>query len=231
EILAWIGLVPGLLLLRAAPTGREAAVRGWWFGAGYLLAALYWLTPNLGPALLLVVIVLGAPWSGVGYAAWRLLRGQPRPDRPPTGGPASLASTPMAAPVTSADLLPAPLAAASVPPGPQTTLARDATETTSAHAHVKAAPAAGPGPSIRQALAALIVLPSSWVVIDWIRSWQGIGGPWAVFGASQWQHPVVLSLAAVGGVWLISFALVAANTGLMIALTATRWLGRAVGIA
>ena len=68
-------------------------------------------------------------------------------------------------------------------------------------------------------------------MIDWIRSWQGIGGPWAVFGASQWQHPVVLSLAAVGGVWLISFALVAANTGIMIALTATRWPGRALGIA
>ena len=77
EFVAWFGLLPGLFLLRAAPTGREAAIRGWWFGAGYLLAALYWLTPNLGPALLLVVIVLGAPWTGVGYAAWRLLRGQP----------------------------------------------------------------------------------------------------------------------------------------------------------
>ncbi len=64
EFLAWFGLVPGLLLLRAAPTGREAAVRGWWLGAGYLLMALYWLTPNLGPGLLLVVIVLGAPWAG-----------------------------------------------------------------------------------------------------------------------------------------------------------------------
>src|SRR6266581_6883079 len=51
EFLAWVGLVPGLLLLRAAPTGREAAVLGWWFGAGYLLMALYWLIPNLGPAL------------------------------------------------------------------------------------------------------------------------------------------------------------------------------------
>jgi len=162
EFVAWFVLVPGLVMLRAAPTGREAAIRGWWFGAGYLLAALYWLTPNLGPALLLVVIVLGAPWTGVGYAAWRLLRG-----RPSTG----------------------------------------------------------------QALAALLVLPSTWVLIDWIRSWHGIGGPWAVFGASQWQHPVVLALAAAGGIWLISYALVAANTGIMIALTATRWLGRALGLA
>ncbi len=162
EFLAWFGLVPGLLLLRAAPSGREAAVRGWWFGAGYLLAALYWLTPNLGPALLLVVIVLGAPWAGVGYASWRLL--------------------------------------------------------------------AAPGPSAPQAVAALIVLPSTWVLIDLIRSWQGIGGPWAVFGASQWQHPVVLALAAVGGIWLVSFATVASNTAIVVALTAARWSGRALGL-
>ena len=81
EFVAWFGLLPGLFLLRSAPTGREAAIRGWWFGAGYLLAALYWLTPNLGPALLLIVIVLGAPWTGVGYAAWRLLRGHRGPSQ------------------------------------------------------------------------------------------------------------------------------------------------------
>ena len=68
-------------------------------------------------------------------------------------------------------------------------------------------------------------------MIDWIRSWQGIGGPWAVFGASQWQHPVVLALAAAGGIWLISFVLVAANTAIVIALTAARLAGRAIGAA
>ncbi|HWF79769.1 MAG TPA: apolipoprotein N-acyltransferase [Streptosporangiaceae bacterium] len=184
EILAWIGLVPGLLLLRAAPTGREAAVRGWWFGAGYLLAALYWLTPNLGPALLLVVIVLGAPWAGVGYATWRLLRRPPRTSPSP-----ALAATPAVRGLFAA-----------------------------------------PGPTTPQAAAALIVLPSSWVLIDWIRSWQGIGGPWALYGASQWQHPVALALAAVGGIWLVGFALVASNTGVVIALTAARWTGRALGL-
>jgi apolipoprotein N-acyltransferase len=183
EFLAWFGLVPGLLLMRAAPTWREAAVRGWWFGAGYLLMALYWLTPNLGPALLLVVIVLGAPWAGVGVAVWFVLRGEA--DAAPGSG-----RTPAAWRL----------------PGP-------------------------PGPGPRQALAALIVIPSCWVIIDWLRSWQGIGGPWAVFGASQWQHPVVLALAAVGGVWLVSFVVVAANTGIVIALTATRISGRTLGAA
>lgn len=180
EFLAWFGLVPGLLVLRAAPTGREAAIRGWWFGAGYLLMALYWLTPNVGPGLLLIAIVLGAPWAGVGLAAWRLLRGPtPGPGQPP-----------------SAWRLPGP-----------------------------------PGPTVRQALAAMVVLPSCWVVIDWLRSWQGIGGPWAVYGASQWQHPVVLALAAVGGIWLITFVLVAANTGIAIAVTAAGLVGRALGAA
>ncbi len=75
------------------------------------------------------------------------------------------------------------------------------------------------------------MLPSCWVVIDWIRSWQGIGGPWAVFGATQWQHPVVLALAAAGGIWLISFVLVAANTGIVIMLTAISLPGRVVGAA
>ena len=46
EFLAWFGLVPGLLLMRAASSAREAAVRAWWFGAGFIMAAHYWLIPT-----------------------------------------------------------------------------------------------------------------------------------------------------------------------------------------
>ena len=74
EYLAWIGLLPGLALMRRARTGREAAVRGWWYGTGYLVAAMYWLAPNLGPGLLVLAIALGALWSCVGLATWALLR-------------------------------------------------------------------------------------------------------------------------------------------------------------
>ncbi len=195
EFLAWFGLVPGLLLLRLAPSAREAAIRGWWLGAGYMSAAVYWLIPNLGPALLLVVIVLGAPWAGVGLAAWGLLRAPSAEQAPAEAGPAPGQAAPSAPSPAWRRLL------------------------------------STPGPDVRRALAALFVVPSCWVVVDWIRSWQGIGGPWAVFGASQWQHPVVLSLAAVGGIWLISFVLVAANTGIAIALTGATRLARAVGVA
>ena len=162
EPLAWFGLVPGLLIMRASPSAREAAVRAWWFGTGFVAAAHYWLAPSIGPALLLVAIVLGALWTGVGVSAWALLR--------------------------------APLTA-------------------------------------RRALAALLVVPSFWLVVEWIRSWQALGGPWALLGVSQWQHPMVLALAAVGGVWLITFALVAANTGIVILLTAGRTAIRALGAA
>ena len=236
EFLAWVGLVPGLLLLRAAPTGREAAVRGWWFGAGYLLAALYWLTPNLGPGLLLVVIVLGAPWTGVGYASWRLLRGPARAQQS--------RAVPMPAPTMPGADLPVRASAPAARPGaasPTTAKPEIATPAGGGQAATIFPPNrryararslfSAPGPTALQAAAALIVLPSSWVLIDWIRSWQGIGGPWAVYGASQWQHPVVLALAAVGGIWLISFALVASNAGVVIALTAARWTGRALGLA
>ena len=160
--LAWFALVPGLLLMRASPTAREAGVRGWWFGAGFIFAAHYWLLPNIGPALLLVAIVMGALWIPVAVSTWILLR----------------------PPVTAA-----------------------------------------------RGLAALVVVPSYWLVIEWIRSWQGFGGPWALLGASQWQHPAVLALAAVGGVWLVSFAIVAANTGIVILLTAGRAPIRALGAA
>ena len=162
EFLGWCGLVPGILLMRASPSVREAAVRGWWLGAGFFLAALYWLIPNIGPALLLVAVVFGALGTGFGVAAWALLRAPLRPAR---------------------------------------------------------------------ALAALAVLPGYWVFTEWARSWQGFGGPWDVLGTSQWQHPEVLALAAVGGVWLISFALVAANTGIAILLLARGMAVRAAGAA
>ena len=67
-------------------------------------------------------------------------------------------------------------------------------------------------------LAALAVLPATWLVPEWIRSYQGLGGPWDLYGASQWQHPAVLALASVGGVWLVSVALVMANAGIAVAV-------------
>ncbi len=49
EFLAWFGLVPGLVLIVRSPSAREGGIRAWWLGAGYLIAALYWMTPEIGP--------------------------------------------------------------------------------------------------------------------------------------------------------------------------------------
>jgi apolipoprotein N-acyltransferase len=159
EFLAWFGLVPGLVLIVRSPTAREGGVRAWWLGAGYLIAALYWMAPEIGPAVLLVGAVFGALWVPFGVAAQKLLR-------PPLSWP--------------------------------------------------------------RALAALVVVPSCWLLTEWLRSWQALGGPWAVFGVSQWQHPATLALAAVGGVWLISFVLVLANVAIVLAIESLPRVGPAV---
>jgi apolipoprotein N-acyltransferase len=159
EFLAWFGLVPGLVLIVRSPTAREGGVRAWWLGAGYLIAALYWMAPEIGPAVLLVAAVVGALWIPFGVAAQKLLR-------PPLTWP--------------------------------------------------------------RALAALVVVPSCWLLTEWLRSWQALGGPWAVFGVSQWRHPAILALAAVGGVWLISFVLVLANVAIVLAIESLPRVGAAV---
>ncbi|WP_225850554.1 apolipoprotein N-acyltransferase [Streptomyces sp. HPF1205] len=64
----------------------------------------------------------------------------------------------------------------------------------------------------RQAAAATVLLPSGWLMVELVRSWQALGGPWGLMGASQWQVGPALRLASVGGVWLVSFVVVCVNT-------------------
>jgi apolipoprotein N-acyltransferase len=151
--LAWFALVPGMMLFTRAATAKEAVARGWWFGAGYLIAILQWMTPEIGPGVVLIGAVFGGMWAPFALAVNRLLK-------PPVSGPG--------------------------------------------------------------ALAALIVVPSCWLIPEWIRSYQGLGGPWGLYGASQWQHPAVLALAAIGGTWLVSVALLLANVGLLLVVGALK---------
>jgi apolipoprotein N-acyltransferase len=139
---AYVCLVPLLLLCRWAPTARDALLRGWCGGAGFILAVHHWLLPNLLVFLPLVAVVVGMLWAPWGWAAWHLLR----------------------------------------------------------------SPANG-----RTVAAALAVLPSGWVLIELVRSSEYLGGPWGLMGASQWQVPGVRSLAALGGVWLVSAVVVIVN--------------------
>ncbi|MFD5770239.1 apolipoprotein N-acyltransferase [Streptomyces sp. NPDC127049] len=84
-------------------------------------------------------------------------------------------------------------------------------------------------PTPARAAAALCAVPSGWLMIELARSWEGLGGPWGLLGASQWEVPAALRLASVGGVWLVSLLVVAVNTALVV-LIAVPGL-RAVGVA
>ncbi|MEU9288225.1 apolipoprotein N-acyltransferase [Streptomyces sp. NPDC048275] len=71
-------------------------------------------------------------------------------------------------------------------------------------------------PSAGRVGAALVVLPSGWLMVELIRSWQGLGGPWGLLGSSQWQLEPALRLASVGGVWLLSFLVVTVNVAVAV---------------
>ncbi|MFI8364387.1 apolipoprotein N-acyltransferase [Streptomyces sp. NPDC085612] len=74
----------------------------------------------------------------------------------------------------------------------------------------------GGSPPAGRAACALVVVPAGWLLSEVVRSWQGLGGPWGLLGASQWQVPAALRLASVGGVWLVSLLLVAVNCALVL---------------
>ncbi|HWD45228.1 MAG TPA: apolipoprotein N-acyltransferase, partial [Actinomycetota bacterium] len=80
----------------------------------------------------------------------------------------------------------------------------------------------GPPPTGRVAqprlAAALLLVPSAFVVGEALRSWEGLGGPWGLLGASQWNAPALLAVAALGGIWGLSFLLVAVNVAVAAAV-------------
>jgi apolipoprotein N-acyltransferase len=154
---AYVGLVPVLALVRAAPNRREALVRSWAAGCGFFLGLHHWLVPTLlvfTPVLALLVGLVWVPW---GAGAWWLLRG---------------------------DI------------------------------------------SLRRMAAAVVVLPSIWVMTEYVRAWHPFGGSWGFLGLSQWQVRPILAVAALGGVWALSFLLASTNVAVSVALMshARRWV-------
>ncbi|MCI3278778.1 apolipoprotein N-acyltransferase [Streptomyces cylindrosporus] len=144
---AYVALVPWILLVRSAPTGKRAAYDGWAGGFGFMVAVHHWLLPSLNVFIFVIGALLGALWAPWGWLVRRFLGGVPGPGR---------------------------------------------------------------------VLAALAVLPSGWLMVELVRSWQGLGGPWGLLGSSQWQVEPALRLASVGGVWLLSFLVVAVNVSVAV---------------
>ncbi|GBP99168.1 apolipoprotein N-acyltransferase [Streptomyces spongiicola] len=144
---AFVALVPWLLLVRAAPSARRAALDGWLGGTGFMFAVHHWLTPNLHVFIVVLAALLGLLWAPWGLLVRRVLGGRPRAGR---------------------------------------------------------------------AAAAIAVVPSGWLAIELVRSWEGLGGPWGLLGASQWQVTPALRLASLGGVWLVTLLVVAVNTAVAV---------------
>ena len=159
---AWFVLVPWLMLIRHAPSAREAALRAWWSAIGFVLAVHYWLIPSTSVFMLVIATAVGTLWTPWAALSWRLMSGELTP---------------------------------------------------------------------RRLLAALAVVPSGWVLIEAVRSWSALGGPWGLLGASQWRSPVFLAPASLGGVWLVSFLVVGANVVAVFLLDAPTWRLRIVAAA
>jgi apolipoprotein N-acyltransferase len=154
-VLGFVGLVPWLVIVIAAPSRREAGWRTGYAGAGFFVALHHWLIPTVRPFFLVLGALLGVLWVPSGLIAWSLL-------------------------------------------------------------HDRATP--------RRMLLAVWLVPTAWVLIEWLRSWDRLGGPWGLLGATQWKNRPVLALAELGGVWLVSLVLVAVNVSL--AGAAAGWRGR-----
>ncbi|MFB8106570.1 apolipoprotein N-acyltransferase [Streptomyces sp. NPDC056007] len=157
--LAYVALVPWLLLIRSAETPRRAALDGWTGGTGFVIAVHHWLMPSLHVFIVLLAALLGVLWAPWGVLVQRLLGG---------------------------------------------------------------------APSALRAAAAVVAVPSGWLVIESVRSWEGLGGPWGLLGASQWEVAPALRVASVGGVWLVSLLVVAVNTALVL-VTIARTGARTTG--
>lgn len=80
----------------------------------------------------------------------------------------------------------------------------------------------GGAPSGRRVAAAVVLLPCGWLMVELARSWEYLGGPWGLLGASQWQVGPALRLASLGGVWLVSALVVAVNTALAVLVAVPR---------
>ncbi|HEX4994429.1 MAG TPA: apolipoprotein N-acyltransferase [Methylomirabilota bacterium] len=80
---------------------------------------------------------------------------------------------------------------------------------------------------------ALALAPALWVVGEWLRGWLMGGFPWGLLGYSQHAQLPVIQIAELGGVYAVSFLIVAVNAALagLLALGPRRaWPGAAAAM-
>lgn len=59
----------------------------------------------------------------------------------------------------------------------------------------------------------MLGLAATWVLLEWVRGWIFGGFPWLPLAASQWERPLVLQAASLGGASVVTFVLVMFNLG------------------
>ena len=65
------------------------------------------------------------------------------------------------------------------------------------------------------------VLPLAWTAVEYVKSWVFTGFPWDNLGHSQFQQLMIIQIADSGGVWVVSFLVVAVNCAIAEALVRT----------
>lgn len=83
------------------------------------------------------------------------------------------------------------------------------------------------------ATVALIAAPFFWVAAEWIRGVLMSGFPWGLLGYSQYTALPVIQIAELGGVWAVSFIVLAMNAAIagLVALPRTRGVSGVVAAA
>jgi apolipoprotein N-acyltransferase len=84
----------------------------------------------------------------------------------------------------------------------------------------------------RSALAAVAVAPFFWVAAEWARGWVLGGFPWGSLGYSQYRELAVIQVAELGGVYAVSFVVLAVNAALAsTVVVSARCAAAALGVA
>ena len=66
----------------------------------------------------------------------------------------------------------------------------------------------------RSMVVALAAAPFLWVAAEWLRGWVLGGFPWGSLGYSQYRQLTVIQIAEFGGVYAVSFVVIAVNAAL-----------------
>jgi apolipoprotein N-acyltransferase len=75
-----------------------------------------------------------------------------------------------------------------------------------------------------------LIVPSAWVVFDYVRSIGILGYPWGIIGTTQFRLLPLIQIASIVGVWGVDFVVILGNSAIAWALASStsswKWVGR-----